>query len=130
MATEPKKSVTRAALLKKLEELEAQREQIVADLAAGRAAELKGLVEAFKSQLSESGFDLSEAVALLGPKKTRANKRGTGQAKALKGYEAGVTYKNPKGDETWVGGTKGPQPKWLKDLLAGGKTFQSLAAKK
>ncbi len=129
MATEPKKSVTRAALLKKLEELDAQRSQIEADLAAGRAAELKGLVEAFKSQLSEGGFDLSEAVALLGPKKTRA-KRGTGQAKAVKGYEAGVTYKNPKGDETWVGGTKGPQPKWLKDLLAGGKTFQSLAAKK
>lgn len=129
MATEPKKSVTRAGLLKKLEELEAQREQIVADLAAGKAAELKGLVDAFKNQLSECGFELSEALALLGPKKTRA-KRGTAQAKAVKGYEAGVTYKNLKGDETWVGGTKGPQPKWLKDLLASGKTFQSLVAKK
>ena len=129
MATELKKSASRPALLKKLEELEAQREQIEAELAATRIAELKGLVDAFKKQLAESDFELSEAVGLLGLKKTRA-KRGSSQAKPPKGYEVGVTYKDPKGDATWVGGTKGPQPKWLKDLIATGKSFQSLAVKK
>jgi DNA-binding protein H-NS len=129
MATDPKKTVPRTALLKKLQELEAQRIQIEAELEASRIAELKGLADAFKKQLADNKFDMSEALKHLGVKKTRA-KRGTGLAKSVKSYEVGVTYKNPKGDATWVGGTKGPQPKWLKDLLAGGKTFQSLTTKK
>jgi DNA-binding protein H-NS len=126
---DPKKTASRSSLLKKLEELEAQRAQIEAELQAGRAAELAAVVDTFRKQLSGGGFALEEALKLLGQKKTRA-KRGSGPVKAARGYEAGVTYKNPKGDETWTGGTKGPQPKWLKDLIAAGKTFQSLAAKK
>ena len=129
MATDSKKTASRAALLKKLEDLAAQQLQIEAELEAGRAAELAALVDAFKAQLNEGEFSVDEALKQLGGKKPRA-KRGSGQAKTVKGYEAGVTYKNPKGDETWTGGTKGPQPRWLKDLLAAGKTFQSLAAKK
>jgi hypothetical protein len=44
-------------------------------------------------------------------------------------YVSGVTYKKPRSDETWVGGTKGRHPTWLKELIASGRTFESLPVK-
>lgn len=127
MATKAGKG-SRSELLKQLQDLEEQQAAIQAELEQTRADELQSLVDAFKRHLEDNEFDLSEALKLLGVKKTRA-KRGTA-VKGPKDYVPGVTYKNPKGDETWVGGSKGKKPKWLTDLLDAGRKFESLAVKK
>jgi hypothetical protein len=40
-----------------------------------------------------------------------------------------VTYAHPSGahDGTWVGGAKGRQPGWLREFIAGGRSWESLA---
>jgi DNA-binding protein H-NS len=44
------------------------------------------------------------------------------------GYKSGVFYAQPGGDEVWMGGAKGRQPRWLRDALTtGGHTWESLA---
>ena len=32
-------------------------------------------------------------------------------------YGIGVTYKDPSGNGTWIGGTRGRQPPWLRELF-------------
>ena len=120
-------STNRAQLLKDLAELAAKQEAIKAQLAAARDDELKSLVVSFKEQLESNDFTVEEALELLTTaKKTRA-KRGS-VVRAPKEFIVGTTYKNPKGGETWVGGTKGRKPQWLAELLANGATFESLAS--
>jgi DNA-binding protein H-NS len=127
MATKTGKK-SRAELSKELDELAERQRVIEEELAASRDEELQSLVDTFKKHLDDNEFDLSEALKLLGVKKTRA-KRGS-VVKAPKDYVVGVTYKNPKGDETWIGGSKGKKPKWLTDLLDAGRKFESLAVKR
>ena len=117
-------------LLTQIHTLAKQQKQLETALVKSQNAELKKLVGEFKKNLKAGQLSIDDAVALLaGPKKRRA-KRGSKQAKAPKLYETGVTYKRPRGSETWVGGTKGRQPAWLKELLAAGRSFESLAVKK
>jgi DNA-binding protein H-NS len=106
-------------------------------LAKAAKGTMKALVRDFKIALKSNGLTLSDALAAMGsdpatkaakPAKKRA-KRGS-KVKIEKPYKTGVIYKRPKGTETWVGGTKGRQPAWLRELIAGGRTFESLAAKK
>src|SRR5256885_9250919 len=119
--TDPK-SFSRAELIKERDRLEAERQRIDAELAAQAKGHLQSLVDTFKMHLEENDFTLAEALSMLGGgKKTRA-KRGTAKPPKVKDYEVGVTYKNPNNaEQKWVGGTKGPKPKWLKELLDGGR---------
>lgn len=123
------KKLSRTDLIKERERLEVERKRIDAEIAAQSEAELQGLVDAFKEHLAANDFSLKDALALLNGKTKARAKKGTASPKVL-AYEVGLTYKNPKGDETWVGGTKGPKPKWLSALIEAGRTFESLAVKK
>ena len=120
-------NTTRAQLLKELAELAAKQDAIKAQLESARDEELKNLVAAFKDQLASNDFRVEEALELLTSAKKPRAKRGSVQ-RAPKDFTSGVTYKNPNGEETWVGGTKGRKPGWLTDLLESGATFESLAA--
>jgi len=59
-------------------------------------------------------------------KRTRAPK-GTGPAKQAKPYVKGTTYKYQK--DSWVGGSKGRRPPWLRDLIPDTMTFEEQKAK-
>jgi DNA-binding protein H-NS len=122
------KSLSRADLIKERDRLEEERQRIDAEIAAQEKDQLKSLVDAFKVHLKENDFSLEDAIVLLSGTKARA-KRETAAPK-ITGYEKDVAYNNPNGDQTWVGGTKGPKPKWLIELLSSGHDFKSLAVKK
>jgi DNA-binding protein H-NS len=123
------KKVPRSDLLTQIESLAKQKKQLESELHKSQAIELKRLVAAFKKSLKDSRIELEDALKLFGVGKKPRAKRGS-KTKAPKLYKTGVTYKKPRGDETWVGGTKGRQPAWLKELIASGRTYESLAAKK
>jgi len=63
--TAPKK-ISRDELLKRREQIEAERVRIDADLAAQEKAELQAFVEKFKADLKKNGFELANALGLLG----------------------------------------------------------------
>jgi DNA-binding protein H-NS len=123
------KKVPRSDLLTRIESLAKQQKQLESELAKSQAAELKRLVSAFKKSLKESKIDVEDALKLFGTGKKPRAKRGS-KVKVPKLYKSGVTYKKPRGEDTWVGGTKGRQPAWLKELIAAGRTYDSLAVKK
>ncbi len=122
------KKLSRAELIQERSRLEIERQRIDAEIAAQSREDLQSLVDAFTMHLRENDFSLADALQLLRGKKARGKRRIA--AEKVKGYEAGVTYKNPDGDQSWVGGTKGPKPKWLTALLSSGSKFESLAVKK
>lgn len=84
--------------------------------------ELKVLADGYAKKLTAAGFEITEGIdalqAYLPVARARAP-RGTAPARGKKAYVAGTVYGNPGGPETWVGGTKGQLPKWLKPLVAG-----------
>jgi DNA-binding protein H-NS len=124
------KKVPRSDLLTQIQSLAKQQKQLESELAKSQSVELKRLVAAFKESLKAGKLEVSDALKLLGVEKKKRAKRGSRKPKAPKLYKTGVTYKKPRGDESWVGGTKGRQPAWLKELIAAGRTYESLAAKK
>ena len=98
-------------------------------LRKSQAGELKRLVKEFKKSLAASKLTVEAATELLTGTSQKRAKRGKKKVKTERLYETGVTYKKPRGTETWVGGRKGRQPSWLKELIAAGRTYQSLAVK-
>jgi len=130
--TAPKK-ISRDELLKRREQIEAERVRIDADLAAQEKAELQAFVEKFKADLKKNGFELANALGLLGVgKKTRA-KRGSVKAKAVGDKPTpGVTYKHPKTGDEWTAPVNLRRAKkWLQDLVTGsGKRYEDFVAKK
>lgn len=108
-----------------------------------RANEIKTLVNGWKLKAEQQGIAINELIAEMqtylpadhsSDAKTRAPRGSV--VKDEKAYVKGVTYKNPSGSETWIGGTKGPRPPWLRDQVpdslsqdAKVKKFQALAAK-
>ena len=124
------KKVPGSDLLVQIHSLAKQQKQLETALAKSQGVELKKLVSDFKKNLKAGKLSVDEAVAMLAGTGTRRAKRGRKKAKAPKLYETGVTYKKPRGAETWVGGTKGRQPGWLKELISAGRTYESLAVKK
>jgi DNA-binding protein H-NS len=124
------KKVPRSDLLTQIHSLAKQQKQLESALVKSQGSELKKLVAEFKKNLKAGKLGIDDAVKMLTGTKLRRAKRGSKKAKAPKLYETGVTYKRPRGSETWVGGTKGRQPSWLKELIESGRTYESLAVKK
>lgn len=108
-----------------------------------RENEVKTLVNGVKLKADQRGITVSELITELqaylpadhsSARKTRAPRGSV--VKEEKAYVKGVTYKNPKSDETWMGGAKGRRPPWLRDLVPDSlshdemtKKFASLAVK-
>lgn len=91
------------------DELQEIRKQIEAEIEARKAHE----IEALRMKVNESAQSLGVSVAeLLGVSHTRR------QTKHVRGPQP-PKYRGPNG-ELWSG--KGPAPKWMKPLLAKGKT--------
>jgi DNA-binding protein H-NS len=99
-------------------------------LSGRRVEELKVLVNGWKLKADQNGLSVVDVIDEFSkylPKGGAA--KASGGSTSVKGYAKGVVYANPNGAETWVGGTKGRQPPWLREVLAGGKTFEELAVK-
>ena len=124
------KNLSRADLVKRREQLDAERTRIDAEIAAQAQADLENLVEQFKAHLKTGEFALADALALLGAgKKARAKK---GSAKPSDKPTPGVTYKHPKtGDEWTAPANLRRVKKWLQELVgSSGKKYEDFAARK
>jgi DNA-binding protein H-NS len=125
------KNLSRAELIKRRQQLDAERTRLDAEIAAQARADLQALVEQFKAHLKTGEFALADALILLGAgKKTRA-KKGTARAKAVADKPTpGVTYKHPKtGDEWTAPANLRRVKKWLQELvLSSGKKYENFAA--
>ena len=125
------KNLSRADLIKRREQLDAERSRLDADIAAQAQADLQNLVDQFKAHLKTGEFALADALVLLGAgKKTRA-KRGTAKPKAAGDKPTpGVTYRHPKtGDERTAPANLRRAKKWLQDLVvSSGKKYENFAA--
>jgi DNA-binding protein H-NS len=89
-------------------------------VATRRSNELKTLVNGWAQKASQNGLTVAEVIAEFRhylPKARRPQDLVRGGKTAIKHYEIGVTYKNPNGDGTWIGGTRGRQPPWLRELF-------------
>jgi hypothetical protein len=132
-ATAPAKNASRADLIKRLEQLEAERKRIDAELAAQSKADLKALVDAFQEHLKANNFELSDALALLGASRKPRARRGTTKVKAVGDKPTpGVTYRHPKSGDEWTAPANLRRvKKWLEDLVkTSGKKYEEFAAKK
>jgi DNA-binding protein H-NS len=122
------KNLSRAELIKRREQLDAERARIDAEIAAHAQADLEALVEQFKAHLKTGDFALADALVLLGTgKKTRAKR---GSAKPSDKPTPGVTYKHPKtGDEWTAPANLRRVKKWLQELVvSSGKKYENFAA--
>ena len=130
---ETSKNLSRADLIKRREQLDAERARLDAEIAAQAQADLLALVEQFKAHLKTGEFDLGDALALLGAgTKTRA-KKATAKAKGPGDKPiSGMTYRNPKTGEVWEApGNLRRAKKWLQELVTStGKKYEDFAATK
>jgi DNA-binding protein H-NS len=122
-------------------ELQAVIEDAQALVKDKRLADLQVLIDAWTKEAQEIGFSVSAVIDVFKtrlsedrPDKTRAAK-GT-VVKAVRPYVKGAVYKNPNSAETWIGGSTGRQPPWLRELTPESlsledrtKKFASLAVK-
>jgi DNA-binding protein H-NS len=99
-------------------------------LSSKRNEELKVLVNGWKLKADQNGLTVAEVIEEFSKYLPKGNAaKGSSGSTSAKGYVKGVTYANPNGKETWVGGTKGRQPPWVRDALASGTTFDQLAVR-
>lgn len=89
--------------------------------------ELKLIVDACVKQANDMGFTADDVVALIKGDKGSKPARTVNRNKPPQQYVDGVVYRSADKQRTWIGGSKGAKPGWLRDLLAGGKTFADLA---
>ena len=125
------KNLSRAELIKRREQLDVERIQLDAAIAAQAQADLQTLVEQFKAHLKTGEFALTDALALLGVGETTRAKRGTTKPKVAGNKPTpGVTYRHPKtGDEWTAPANLRRAKKWLQDLVASsGKKYENFAA--
>ncbi|HEY4069830.1 MAG TPA: H-NS family nucleoid-associated regulatory protein [Burkholderiaceae bacterium] len=129
MANRQKSRLSRAELLKRKEQLDADRQNLESELAAAHDAELASLVEAFKHHLAVNQFKLEDALSLLAP---NGAARGRSRLTVSKpGYVPGTTYRHPHSGAVWTAKTRGATIKWLRELLAAtGKNYADFAVKK
>jgi len=127
------KNLSRADLVKRREQLDAERTRLDAEIAAQAQADLAALVEQFKAHLKTGEFALGDALALLSAgTKTRA-KKGSAKPKAADDKPTpGVTYKHPKTGDEWTAPVNLRRAKkWLQDLVTStGKKYEDFAEKK
>jgi DNA-binding protein H-NS len=125
------KNQSRAELIRRRQQLDAERTRLDAEIAAQAQADLAALVDQFKAHLKTGEFALGDALALLGGgTKTRA-KKGTSKPKAIGDKpKSGVTYKHPKTGEVWTAPANLRRvKKWLQELVvSSGKKYENFAA--
>lgn len=109
--------------------LQALADEVSAKIAAKRDNELKTLVNGWAQKAQLNGLTVAEVIAEFQhylPKKAPKPSRsvdgggaGGGGASSSdpKPYQFGLTYHNPAGGDSWVGGSKGRQPQWLRALV-------------
>lgn len=106
--------------------LQALADEVSAKIAAKRDNELKTLVNGWAQKAQLNGLSIDEVIAefqhYLPKKAARASRSADAAALGVPGsdpkaYQFGVTYYNPAGGDSWVGGTKGRQPQWLRALV-------------
>lgn len=90
----------------------------------GRGPRPLWLREAIAAGRALESFVVAGAAAAVSAPKAKASK-GKGRAVSKAKAKARPTYRDEKGNR-WTG--MGPQPKWLKEALAAGKTLEELAA--
>ena len=125
------KNISRADLIKRREQLDAERTRLDAEIAAQAQADLSALVEQFKAHLKAGDFALSDALALLNAGTKMRAKKGSAKPKASGDKPTpGVTYKHPKtGDEWTAPANLRRVKKWLQELVVGsGKRYEDFAA--
>ncbi len=89
-------------------------------VATRRSNELKALVNGWAQKAGQNGLTIAEVIAEFRhylPKSRRPQDLVRSGKTAIKHYEIGVTYKDPSGSGTWIGGTRGRQPPWLRALF-------------
>ena len=113
--------------------LQALADEVSAKIAAKRDNELKTLVNGWAQKAQLNGLTIAEVIAEFqhylpkkAPKASRSTDAGVGggvggstgaSSSDPKPYQFGVIYHNPAGGDSWVGGTKGRQPQWLRALV-------------
>lgn len=107
-------------------ELEAQRAELDAKIAAAKAESMAGAIAAVKSLMESSGVTLE----MLGGRKARAPRAAAADAKSkqsrsTKGGKVAAKYRNSATGETWSG--RGLKPNWLRAELMKGATLESFA---
>ncbi len=109
-------------LKKRIASMQEQLEAAQETLKNKRGEELKVLADGYVKKLEADGFEISEGIEAMSeylPAGKKRAPRGSKPQAASKPYVIGTEYKNPKGPETWKGGSKGQLPRWLKEALAG-----------
>ena len=127
------KNLSRADLIKRREQLDAERTRLDGEIAAQARADLETLVEQFKAHLQTGEFALADALSLLGAgKKVRAKKGSAKPETTGDKPTPGVTYKHPKTGDEWTAPTNLRRvKKWLQELVgSSGKKYEDFAAKK
>ena len=109
--------------------LQALADEVTAKITAKRDNELKTLVNGWAQKAQLNGLSVAEVIAEFQhylPKRTLRRDRSADGADGAatstggsdpKPYQFGMTYHNPAGRDSWVGGTKGRQPQWLRALV-------------
>lgn len=100
-----------------LQELEAQRAQIDAQIAEARKAARDGVAQRVLALLAEAGMTLAD----LGYAPARAPKQRKPRASA-----SAPKYVGPEAGQSWGG--RGKRPTWLNKALAAGKPLSEFAA--
>ena len=125
-----------------LPELQAVIDEAQAIAKERRSEELKVRVDGWAEEAEADGFARDAVIeafkSYVGRNKTSKARAPRGSVvKEPKAYLKGVTYKNPNGPETWIGGSLGRQPPWLRQLVPStlpleerAKQFSGLAVKK
>lgn len=105
-----------------LAQLEKQRQELTAQIAAGRADALAEIVGAAISQAAQIGIDVDELAQAF-----RKGGKHQGKSKAAGSRApAPAKYRNPKNAaEVWSG--RGRKPLWVEKAIKGGATLESLA---
>lgn len=102
-----------------LAELEAQRADIEAKIAAAKQAAMADSVSRVKALMDELGVTLR----MLGTRSQAASKPSK-QRHTSAGKKVAIKYRDGDGNE-WSG--RGLQPKWLREAIAAGASLESFA---
>jgi hypothetical protein len=115
-----------------------QRDAIEAQIKVAREAETERLSVKWHAEAAVAGLSVTEVLNLPplarfdgSPTMTATNpaRRAEKGPPSQSGWQRGVTYAHPSDthDGTWIGGAKGRQPLWLREFIAGGFSWESLA---
>lgn len=108
-----------------LAQLEVQRRELTAQIAAGRAEALAEIVGTATSQAEQIGVDADELAQAFAKGSKHQAKPGTAKGTGTRA-PAPAKYRNPKNTaEVWSG--RGRKPSWVADALNAGATLESLA---